>query len=213
MNSDVVIFVAGMSRAASMWTYNVVREILKTSGHIPWPEKIPPNEGPAIEHVLRQPAGPGRTWCIKTHQVIPLGQPNVKIICNYRDVRDAVFSFMNFMKYPFIKGQVATQAMMDKTKCDLQTMMDKTDYYLKKPDNNILPVKYNDVTGQPDEVIRHIARFLDLVISDSSIETISRHFARENVKRRLDKLNSVPLTANGAVADKKLAGDYIGIRN
>jgi len=95
------IFVAGMPRAGSMRTYNVVRRLIVLAGKSPWPERVPTDERSIIEDAFSKPAGDGRVYCIKTHYAIPLDRPDITILCNIRDIRDATLSFMRFMKCPF----------------------------------------------------------------------------------------------------------------
>ncbi len=48
----MIIFVAGMPRAGSMWTYNIVRELLKSKKCTVLPEKIPVSENDLITEAL-----------------------------------------------------------------------------------------------------------------------------------------------------------------
>ena len=171
------IFVAGMPRAGSMWTYNVARQLITLAGKAPWPEQVPPDERPAIEEALSKPAGPGRVYCIKTHFAIPTDRKNIKIICNFRDIRDATLSFMRFMKCPFATALESARESMK-----------ITDYYLRSGSRSVMPVDYDDVVGASSSAVAKIADFIGVQASDNEINRIAHHLSRERVAVRLEKL-------------------------
>ena len=41
MNHSPIIFIAGMPRSGSMWTYNVCRRLITAMGNTPWPDEVP----------------------------------------------------------------------------------------------------------------------------------------------------------------------------
>ncbi len=137
----MIVFVAGMPRAGSMWTYNVVREIYKTRGWLVLPKEIPKTQHALIKSALVSELKEHEIYCIKTH--LPLKSPlptkhDVRIISNIRDVRDACLSFMRFMHADYERG---VQAMLD--------MMRITDYYQAEYGNELLSVRFEDLTRSP----------------------------------------------------------------
>lgn len=177
---EYAVFVAGMPRAGSMWTYNVVRQLIRLAGKIPWPEKVPPDERRALERALMAPAKPGYVNCIKTHYCIPVDRANIKIICNYRDIRDATLSYMRFMKCSF-------DAALESARASMST----TDHYLQAGSRNILPVDYDDVVGAPSLVVARVAAFIGVEATAAGIEDIVNQLSRERVSGRLKKLATV----------------------
>lgn len=179
MEHSPIIFVAGMPRSGSMWTYNVCRKLIVAAGKSPWPEAVPQDETPLIKEALSRPPEPGQVYCIKTHFQVPVGQPHMRIICNYRDVRDALLSYMRFMKCSFDKGLSVARGCMA-----------ITDHYLQQPHPHVFPVRYDHMTGNPDKVIASLAEFLALTVSHEDIVEIEQALSRSAVKKHLASIES-----------------------
>jgi Sulfotransferase domain len=202
MDFNPIIFIAGMPRSGSMWTYNVCRRLIQAAGMTPWPDSVPLDEAPVIQEALSRPPAPNQFYCIKTHFEVPLGKPQMRIICNYRDIRDAMLSYMRFMKCPFDKGLAVAKGSMQ-----------LTDHYLQKKDPHVLPVSYDELTSHPLDTIRNLADFLSLQVKQSDIEAIAQALSREEVARQLKKLESVELDNSGSVQNKRAPGEYSGAQN
>ena len=136
LNHSPIIFIAGMPRSGSMWTYNVCRKLITAAGKTFWPDEVPLDESPVIEHALAHPPEPNQVYCIKTHFRVPVGQPHMRIICNYRDIRDATLSYMRFMKCSFEKGLSVARGSME-----------LTDHYLRQEHSHVLPVRYDGIVS------------------------------------------------------------------
>jgi len=148
-----------MPRSGSMWTYNVCRRLITAADKKPWPDEVPLDESPAIQHALSQPPAPDQIYCIKTHFQIPVGKPHMRIICNYRDIRDATLSYMRFMKCSFEQALAVAQGSME-----------LTNHYLQPQDSNVLPLRYDTIINQPQQTISSLARFLSLPTEPVEIE-------------------------------------------
>ncbi|MFZ5908181.1 MAG: sulfotransferase domain-containing protein [Nitrospirota bacterium] len=198
----MVIFVAGMSRSGSMWTFNVTREGIRKSGRKPLPEIVPSDERPVIQKALASPPREDGVYCIKTHLLLRPGLPNVKIICTYRDVREAMVSYMQFVRCDFTRGLEAARSMMS-----------VVDYYFLEHRENILRIRYDRILSKPVEVIREILTFLDLSVSPRDISLIAEQFSRDRIAKFIESLNAVRVTGNGAIADPGLRGGFETVGN
>jgi hypothetical protein len=196
------IFVAGMPRAGSMWTYNVLRRLIVLAGKTPWPEKVPPDERSIIEEAFSKPAGAGRVYCIKTHFAIPVDQDNIKILCNFRDIRDATLSFMRFMKCPF-------ETALDSAR----KSMNITDHYLGSGSLSVLPIDYDDVIGPSALVVGKIADFIGVEASDADIDEIVSQLSKRQMVAKLEKLDSVAVGQSGKIDSASAGGSYTSIKN
>ncbi len=196
------IFVAGMPRAGSMWTYNVVRRLIVLAGKTPWPEKVPTDERSIIEDVFSKPAGDGRVYCVKTHYAIVLDQPNIKILCNIRDIRDATLSFMRFMRCPF---ETALESARESMKI--------TDHYLGVGNLSVLPIDYDDMLCTPSKVVAKIADFISVVASDAEVDGIVTLLSRERILTKLEKLGAVAVDPSGGIESRSDAGLYDSVKN
>ena len=192
-----LIFIAGMSRAGSMWTYNVTRRLLESSGYIPLPERIPADDREAIDEMTSTDPGEKGVFCIKTHRRIDPIHPDMRIICPYRDVRDAMYSYMKFMKCPFERALLAARGMME-----------NVDYYLLKGKTNVLPLQYDRIINKPAGVIQCIAGFLKLEPSEVEVTEIADAYSRENVKKYLKRLDDIKVDKEGQLIDYKEIARY-----
>jgi len=195
LNHSPIIFIAGMPRSGSMWTYNVCRRLINVAGKNPWPDEVPLDESPAIQHVLSSPPGPDQVYCIKTHFQIPVGKPHMRIICNYRDIRDATLSYMRFMKCPFEQALSVAQGSMQ-----------LTDHYLQPQDPNVLPIRYDMMINQPQQTIGTLAEFLSMPVEPAETENITQNLSRDSVARQLEKLKTGNQDIKGAMTDPITSG-------
>ena len=200
----MIVFVAGMPRAGSMWTYNVIRAIYETAGWSVLPREIPVSEHALIKKALLSEQNEKEVYCIKTH--LPLKSPlptkhDVRIINNIRDVRDACLSFMRFMHADFEGG---LQAMMG--------MMRITDYYAREFGNNLLSVRFEDLTSTPQTVLEKICGFLNIDLSEQEKTEILQRFDKSNIQKKLQDLPKVESDAH-IKADAELSSKFDSVRN
>lgn len=172
--SKPIVMVAGMPRTGSMWTYNVAREIIRRAGWTPWPVRIPPDPEPAFRQAVSQGVAKNDVICVKVHSRFEGGLPELKILCNLRDARDALVSTMRF------------------THCDFDSALDGfeeslalTDYYLGSSGLDVMPVRYEDLMQRPAETIRRIGTFIGFPVADQASAAIAGDFSRDAVRRRI----------------------------
>jgi len=172
------------------------------AGKRPWPEEVPQDEAPAIRQALENPPAPDQVYCIKTHFEVPVGKPYIRIICNYRDVRDAMLSYMRFMKCSFDKALSVARGSMK-----------ITNHYLEQKHPDVLPVRYDDIISSPQETIRLLAKFLSLTVTDKKIEDIARSLSREEVRRHLENMESQRTDAETAQEENGQPGALTTAQN
>ncbi len=191
------IFVSCMPRSGSMWAYNVTRELIRSAGVEPIPQKVPPDATPYLTKAFEEPVGENQAYCIKTHYPVDPEKPDTLIINTYRDIRDAVISQMRFMHLSF------EEAFGDGKK-----WMRLTDMYSDGKSDNILQICYERIVTEPMEVIRRIDRFIGTEASEQRMEEIQEQFSKEKIKRKIDDMKGISteqILANASVMD--------GIRN
>jgi len=196
------IFVAGMPRSGSMWTFNVARRLIRLGGALPWPDRIPPDERAIVKQAFARPAGKGRVYCIKTHYALALERPDIRILCNFRDIRDATLSYMRFMKCSF---EAALESARESMKI--------TDHYLRSGAETVLPVDYDDIIDAAASVVARIADFIGVQASDAEISDIAAQLSRDRMAARLEKLQEVSVNRNGGIESRLDADRYTSIRN
>lgn len=201
----MIVFVAGMSRAGSMWTYNVVRAIYETGNYSVLPKVIPIDEKILINNALLSMEKEKEVYCIKTHFALSNPLPTkhrVKFICNIRDVRDACLSFMRFMHADFEAGVTA-----------MKSMMAKSDYYLNTFKDNLIEVRFEDMTNTPLAVLERICVFLGIELSESEKQSILAKYDKSNIKKELNKLSEIRVDDKGRVIGEENSSRFNTVRN
>ncbi len=162
-----------------MWTYNVARALLTAAGRRPWPALIPPNPIPAFREAVRQGVAPDEVICVKMHARFEGALPGVRIICNIRDVRDAIVSFMRFEKTSF-EGTLESY----------RDSLGLVDYYLGNCPLPVHCVRYEEMTTNPAETVTRIGSFIGFPAGDEVAVRIAEGHSRERVRQRMAALDS-----------------------
>lgn len=186
-----------MSRAGSMWTYNVARHLLRAGGYQPLPENIPVDDQVAIQETMKRGPGKNGVFCFKTHKRVEPITPEMRVISPYRDVRDAMYSFMKFMKCPFERALMAAGGMME-----------NADYYLQSKADNVMPLHYERIVNHPEQTVFDIAGFLNLEVTDTEVKEIAVKLSRKKIKKYLDGLDDIKIDDEGTVKSEAREGRY-----
>lgn len=161
----MIVFVAGMPRSGSTFTFNIVRGLLEVRGIL----RQAPVESilPAIEHV-----DDADHLIFKGHGAdditLKLGRLGaLKAICSVRKPEDAIASWMTTFGFTLEEGIVA---------------MNRWIQMYKSLRNDALVVSFDAINTDPFGVARRIA---DFVLDDSSPEeadSVCRRFTKEKVR-------------------------------
>ena len=176
----MIVFVAGMPRSGSMWTYNVTRELLLAADKTVLPRDIPSDERALIHEAFLSVPRDNVSYCIKTHGTIDPDFPNLRIVCNYRDVRESMLSFMRFTHCDFEKGLKAAESMMA-----------LTDYYFERDSDHIMRLRYDRIGHEPEKVIEEIRGFLDLHVPVEEIVEIAERYSKNNIEKLIHSFDSI----------------------
>jgi hypothetical protein len=184
-----IVWVAGMPRSGSMWTYNIARALVASAGHEVVPTQVPKLEAEVHAEAQRAIADPDprRVWVLKTHHAIPFAAKRALVILPLRDPRDVVVSLMRFMRVPLghaARGVDAWAALLDHYR---QTLAP----------GQVLWLRYADLALRPGTVVDEIAGFLDVACAPDARDGLVAGLTKGAVRERLDRL-----TASGASADR-----------
>jgi hypothetical protein len=157
-----------------MWTYNVARELIRRAGLVPWPIRIPPDPIPVFRQAVTNNVAASDVICIKVHSRFEGRLPQLKVLCNVRDARDALTSWMRF-----------THCNFDSALEGFSESLELTDYYLGTSDLAVLPVRYEELMHKQGEpVIQRIGDFLGFPISTGDVQSIAAAYSRDSIRRR-----------------------------
>ena len=155
----------------------------------------------AIQQSMSKDPGNDGVFCFKTHRRIQPVTNEMRVICPYRDVRDAMLSYMRFMKCPFDRALKAAVSMME-----------NTDHYLQQKKRNILPLRYESIVHTPQDAVKSIAQFLQLNPGDSAYKQIASDLSKNKVKQYLDELDQVKVEDTGQFASGNESAQFTSLQ-
>ncbi|MCP3889264.1 MAG: sulfotransferase domain-containing protein [Desulfobulbaceae bacterium] len=169
-----------MPRSGSMWVFNILRQLLVKASFLVIPENVPKSDQTMIELAKQGLVDPDpqKKWVLKVHTHIKPDIPRSVFITTYRDVRDALVSWMRFMHSDF---DTALKAAL--------SMTHTCDYYTSFPEDRSLKIDFYDIKLKPVEVVCRIARFLSLDIAENDISTIVEGLTKERVKQMISDMD------------------------
>ena len=167
----MIVFVAGMPRSGSTFTFNIVRGLLEPRGRL--------HQAP-VESVLSavENAGPAEHLIFKGHaadeltvKLVKLGA--IKVVCSVRKPEDAIASWMNTFGFSLEESIAA---------------MERWILLYRQVRGNSLVLRYEHIETDPFGTARIIAQY---VCPDSDVEevdTICRSFTKERVQRLCENI-------------------------
>jgi hypothetical protein len=186
-----IVWVASMPRSASMWAFNVARSLLREAGLSVFPQTLPKSDEDMVAEARRglRDTSPDNVWCLKVHSGLRNGSPANRFISTFRDPRDAVVSFMRFMRHDF---ETALSA------ATIWTQL--CDHYRAFPPDLSLCLDYDRIVADPIDVAGRISNFLELDLAASDIAQAIAEFDREKIRRRTQSFRT-------QAAREPMAGD------
>lgn len=190
-----IVWVVGMGRSGSMWTFNIVRALAQSCELEVRPASAPVEEisKEAEARAAVSDGDPRNIWVLKTHKLIPAGSySRSRFIATRRDPRDILISQMRFADLDFA-GALKAAVHYSKT----------ADYYRRFPDRIRLELSYVEIVGDPTGVCSKIATFLGLTPSSESINAIVRSYSKERVKHLIAGLGTQENLEANTISDSK----------
>ncbi len=169
-----VIWIAGMPRSGSMWTFNVVRETLRRAGFNVLPEEITLDDRQCADYANQEifaNRDPSTIFVFKVHARLSALPPDHLIVTNLRDIRDVTMSYQRFMRVDFERALEI---------CKFSLLI--ADHYLAFPETQRLVLRYDELTAKPAETIARIADRVAGGIDDKSACEIAAQFSKAKVK-------------------------------
>jgi sulfotransferase family protein len=176
LDTDIsVVWIATNPRTGSMWTTNIAREVVRSLGIEPLsspPQAITDNEHLrfGVMHIFSRATG---VAVVKSHTPVPLLPRSVGIV-SQRDVRDAMVSYMRFMRADF-------EAALDFARMTLNLPPEKL--YRGSPR---LVLNYETISEDPVGAVRLIAAFLE--VPNVDCVAIAERYSKAAVRKRIEML-------------------------
>jgi hypothetical protein len=170
------VWIASMPRSASMWAFNVARALLREAGFTVFPDTLPKSDADMVAEARKgsRDASPNNVWCLKIHSGLRGASPSNRFISTFRDPRDAIVSFMRFMRYDFESALSAAT---------IWTQL--CDHYRTFPPDVSLGLDYERIIADPFGAAGRISDFLNLDLRADDIAHAIADFEREKVRRQV----------------------------
>ena len=174
-NKQNTTWIATVPRTGSMWTFNVVREIINYSKINVLPKTLPlPNEDRRniFERRALGDQNEKNHYVFKVHDLLDINIPRSKVITNIRNPYDVCASFYEFMK------------------CDIDwailVALEQTEYieHCKKNDKkNLFIVKYEKIEEPSSKLVLELSEFLGVHLDENAALSIRKKFSKDNVRK------------------------------
>ena len=173
------IIVASTPRTGSMWTYNIIREIIKLYKYKLVPEIIPQSDNDMMDIQKKDYKNLNIISVIKVHQLVKIENlNNTKLIFNFRDPRDALVSYLRFMK-------IDKYELINKINF-IKNIIRRIEYYRNSLNkDNYLEINYKQITKKPENIIDRIGIFLNLNIQKNQIIKINNKYQKKKLKEQI----------------------------
>ena len=197
-------WISTVARTGSMWTTNVIREILNYSNFNVLPKVLFKGSSDCVEFYKNNALLDKKKenkYVFKIHSKINRIPTGSKVITTVRNPYDICASFHEFMK------------------CDLDTSIDSAllllDFYIhyKKLEKDVFFIKYEEIENTPGLLIKNLSSFCEVNLSEDYIENIIKKYEKNNIKKLIDKndLNlKKSLTENKKIDEEKIIKDANG---
>ncbi len=169
-----VVWVAGMPRSGSMWTFNVTRELIRRAGFRVLPEEVKLTDQECVDYANEEIAAnrdPDTIFVLKIHARLASLATGQFVITNIRDVRDVIMSYQRFMRVDF-------ETALEACKSNMHT----ANHYLAFPEEQRLALRYEELTVKPAETAARIADCVAGGIDDDAISRVVARFSKEKVR-------------------------------
>ena len=175
LGTDIrAIWIASVPRTGSMWTFNVARDLVRSTSRPALPEIVPQGDA-EMEAIGRQGiAAQDGVYVLKVHTPIAGDLAASMFLVTRRDIHDSLVSFMRFTHADFDAGLrfVAGAIRLD-------------EHYSRLPADRTLAIDYADIIAAPARVVAAIAARLSIEASEPLIAEIVERYSKRNVVSRV----------------------------
>jgi len=169
------VWVATVPRTGSMWTFNVLRDLVRATGRPVQPEIVPhaDEEMEAIGQVGIADRSEA-IYVLKVHTRIAADLARSCFVVTRRDLRDSIVSFMRFTKTDFDAGLrfLAGAVRLER-------------HFATFPPERTIVIDYAEIIARPEAVITELGRRLSLDVSPALVAELVQRFSKDSVQARL----------------------------
>lgn len=175
------VWISTTPRTGSMWTFNVIRELLRVAGYTALPEFVPKSDEEMMEcyRAAQQDKNELNRYCLKVHTMLTRNVENSKIVTTLRDPRDICLSYKNFMNCDFNQALAIGESMIQ---CAA--------VYERYDPDLVLFVRFEDIESEPVKTLAKIDNFLELNSAEPDLVRITEIYSKSNVRKLIRDLSN-----------------------
>jgi len=168
----------GMPRSASTWSFNVVKQLLRTREPA---AAIYSGYDENVGHFLETTTATANHVVLKCHTLDALGRAlarvgAAKIVYTHREVSDAVVSCMRIFKLDFEEAITSVQSSVDL-------------YAFHRETGNALILSYEVITQRPVEAVASVGSYLGIDTPRSLVAEVAHETPPASLRRTVEELN------------------------
>jgi hypothetical protein len=168
------IWIATVPRTGSMWTFNVVRELVRSTGAAVRPELVP-HDDTEMEAIGRAGiATDDGVYVLKVHTHIAADLPHSLYVVTHRDLRDSLVSFMRFAHRDFDAGLRFVAGAIRSEQ-----------HFSTFPVARRLDLDYGRIVAEPAAVVTALAARLAIPAPPEVIAEIVARYSKSRVRDRV----------------------------
>ena len=196
MDTYNTTWISTVSGTGTTWTFNIVKEIFKSSNLNVVPEKLYQYHKKYLriykDNALKDNDSRNH-YVLPCHAILalPLIKSRCKVITNVRNPYDTCASRYEFMKCSL--GEAIHNAA--------HVLMLNQHYSSLGPEK-LFVLPFEDIDERPENLIERISKFLGMQIDKAAIGAIAKKYSRENIVKMISKNDEV-------LYDKMLKGQEI----
>ena len=169
---NMVLFIGGMPRSGSTFTFAVAREILLMSGSV--------YARPGADYVgTNAAAGSAQYLVLKAHKaddfvIDEIQNRRFRCICSVRSLEDAVASWIETFDFS-----------VEQTIIDMRSWVAM---YLRI-ENSCLTISYDDIENRPQNTVARIAEYLEIPVGRDQAASIASVYSKKAVRQWTNALS------------------------
>ena len=174
-NKQNTIWIAAVARTGSMWTTNVVREILNYSKMNVLPKTQLQDTEDWLNLYQRQALidqNKKNHYVLKVHTLLDINLPRSKVITNIRNPYDVCASFYEFMKCE-INWAISIAL----------NLTNLLEHYKKIDERDLFIVKYEEIEEPSSKLVLELSEFLGAHLDENAALSIWKKFSKDNVRK------------------------------
>ena len=185
MDTHNTTWISTVTGTGTTWTFNIVKEIFKSSNLNVLPEKVYKHREDYFRiyrNIALKDNDSKNHYVLQCHAILalPLIKSRCKVITNVRNPYDTCASHYEFMK-----------CSLGEAICNAVHVPMLNQHYSSLGPEKVFVLPFEEIDERPINLIGRISKFLGMPIDNSAISLIAKKYSRENIVKMISKNDEV----------------------